>query len=96
MLRIKEWRSHPALLKGSVTDEVFLELVRRFLQSVTISEKSNDSWKANVEKLCDTLQNFPHGRGKIISLLNFLKSQLDLEHIGDLICNLEKNIQQKH
>ncbi|MGE9925633.1 hypothetical protein ACQRAB_00925 [Megasphaera elsdenii] len=90
LLRIKEWRLHPALLKGSVTDEVFLELVRRFLQSVTISEKSNDSWKANVEKLCDKLQNFPHGKGKIISLLNFLKSQLDLEHIGDLICNLEK------
>lgn len=90
LLRIKEWQLQPALLKGSVTDEVFLELLHRFLQSVTISEKSNDSWKENVEKLCNTLQNCPYGKGKLIPLLNFLKSQLNIDHIGELICNLEK------
>lgn len=90
LLHIKEWQLQPALLKGSVTDEVFLELLHRFLQSVTISEKSNDSWKENVEKLCNTLQNCPYGKGKLIPLLNFLKSQLNIDHIGELICNLEK------
>lgn len=90
LFHIKEWQLQPALLKGSVTDEVFLELLHRFLQSVTISEKSNDSWKENVEKLCNTLQNCPYGKGKLIALLNFLKSQLNIDHIGELICNLEK------
>lgn len=89
LLRLKTWKKNPELLLGTVQDEVWQELMQRILESFKNTAKPSPNWKSKAEKLYDTLQTYPYGRKKIEKLSNFLTSQLDIEHLGQLVCDLD-------
>lgn len=63
--------------------------MQRILESFKDTAKPSPNWKSKAEKLYDTLQTYPYGRKKIEKLSNFLTSQLDIEHLGQLVCDLD-------
>lgn len=89
LLRLKTWKKNPELLLGTVQDEVWQDLMQRILESFKDTAKPSPNWKSKAEKLYDTLQTYPYGRKKIEKLSNFLTSQLDIEHLGQLVCDLD-------
>lgn len=89
LLRLKTWKKNPKLLLGTVQDEVWQELMQRILKSLKDTAKPSPNWKSKAEKLYDTLQTYQYGKDKIKKLLNFLTSQLDIEHLGQLVCDLD-------
>lgn len=89
LLRLKTWKKNPELLLGTVQDEVWQDLMQRILESLKDTAKPSPNWKSKAEKLYDTLQTYQYGKDKIKKLLNFLTSQLDIEHLGKLVCDLD-------
>lgn len=89
LLRLKTWEKDSKLLLGTVQDEVWQELMQRILESLKNTAKPSPNWKSKAEKLYDTLQTYPYGKKKIKKLLNFFTSQIDIEHLGKLVCDLD-------
>lgn len=92
LLRLKTWRENNKLLRGTIQDEVWQELMQRILESLKDPKdptKSNSSWKIKAKKLYDTLQTCEYGKTKLSELLKFLTSQIDIGHLGQLICDLD-------
>lgn len=89
LLRLKTWGKNPKLLLGTVQDEVWQDLMQRILESLKDTAKPSPNWKSKAEKLYDTLQTYQYGKDKIKKLLNFFTSQIDIEHLGQLVCDLD-------
>lgn len=89
LLRLKTWKKNPELLLGTVQDEVWQDLMQRILESLKDTAKPSPNWKSKAEKLYDTLQTYQYGKNKIKKLLNFFTSQIDIEHLGKLVCDLD-------
>lgn len=92
LLRLKTWRENNKLLRGTIQDEVWQELMQRILESLKDPKdptKSNSGWKIKAKKLYDTLQTCEYGKTKLSELLKFLTSQIDIGHLGQLICDLD-------
>lgn len=89
LLRLKTWGKNPKLLLGTVQDEVWQDLMQRILESLKDTAKPSPNWKSKAEKLYDTLQTYQYGKDKIKKLLNFFTSQIDIEHLGKLVCDLD-------